>query len=69
MVTRIVDKKAGEFVIVTIASAVHVQLAFTLEGHDQSDLVLVLCMTTEYIVHTAIPLSYEGFLRHTIQYI
>ena len=40
---RIVDKKAGEFMIVTIASAVrvHVQLASTLEGHDQSNLVLV----------------------------
>ena len=45
MVMRIVDKKAGEFMIVTIASAVHVQLASTLEGHDQSDLVPLLCMT------------------------
>ena len=35
-ITRIVDKKAGEFMIVTIASAVHVQLASTLEDHDQS---------------------------------
>ena len=31
MEMQIVDKKAGEFMIVTIASAIHVQLASTWE--------------------------------------